>query len=387
MAVKRNQTSWVQDLWRKRDGTPSASDRQGLRYRAVYVDKLGKSHTKAFRTKADAQRYLDHNTAAVVAGTWIDPARSGTTFGQAAEQWFAMKQHRKPKTVVGYRSILDHHVLPRWSEVPLRDIDYPDVQAWVSSLSLPGGSVRDPGKGLSASRVKQTHQLMGAVFKYAVQSKMMPASPSAGVELPRVVEKEQTYLSHDQVRQLADGTDRFRVAVFVLAFCGLRFGEMAALRVGSVDLAARRIRVRSSVTAVAGQGLVEGSPKNHASRGVPIPAFLVELLRDHLVGIDDPDALVFPGKRGAWLPLGEFRWAFDQSAGDAGLDLTPHDLRHTAASLAISAGANVKVLQTMLGHKTATMTLDRYGHLFPDDLDQVASALDAAYRAATRTAA
>lgn len=52
--------------------------------------------------------------------------------------------------------------------------------------------------------------------------------------------------------------------------------------------------------------------------------------------------------------------------------ITPHDLRHTCASLAISAGANIKVLQTLMGHKTATLTLDRYGHLFPDDLGGIA---------------
>jgi integrase len=61
--------------------------------------------------------------------------------------------------------------------------------------------------------------------------------------------------------------------------------------------------------------------------------------------------------------------------------ITPHQLRHTCASLAISEGANVKVLQTLLGHKTATLTLDRYGHLFPDDLGHIADAFDAAARA------
>jgi len=60
--------------------------------------------------------------------------------------------------------------------------------------------------------------------------------------------------------------------------------------------------------------------------------------------------------------------------------LTPHGLRHTAASLAIAAGANVKVVQTMLGHRSATMTLDLYGHLLADQLDQVADAMDAARR-------
>ncbi|QBI51949.1 Tyrosine recombinase XerD [Streptomonospora litoralis] len=66
-----------------------------------------------------------------------------------------------------------------------------------------------------------------------------------------------------------------------------------------------------------------------------------------------------------------------KDAGLDGLGLTPHKLRHTAASLAIAAGADVKVVQQMLGHATATMTLDTYGHLFPDRLDEVADAMDA----------
>jgi integrase len=73
------------------------------------------------------------------------------------------------------------------------------------------------------------------------------------------------------------------------------------------------------------------------------------------------------------------RNCFDPAVRATALDsLTPHALRHTAASLAIAAGANVKVVQTMLGHKSATMTLDLYGHLFADQLDQVADAMDAA---------
>lgn len=60
----------------------------------------------------------------------------------------------------------------------------------------------------------------------------------------------------------------------------------------------------------------------------------------------------------------------------------PHELRHTCASLAIAAGANIKVLQTLLGHKTATLTLDRYGHLYPDELGVIVDALDQAAKSA-----
>ncbi|MFC7328054.1 tyrosine-type recombinase/integrase [Marinactinospora rubrisoli] len=94
------------------------------------------------------------------------------------------------------------------------------------------------------------------------------------------------------------------------------------------------------------------------------------------------DALLFTTQRGARIRLRNWRnrefGRAVKAAGLGGLGLTPHKLRHTAASLAIAAGADVKVVQTMLGHATATMTLDLYGHLFPDRLDEVAEAMDAA---------
>jgi integrase len=99
------------------------------------------------------------------------------------------------------------------------------------------------------------------------------------------------------------------------------------------------------------------------------------------IGDRSASALVFPSARGGGhLTLGQARYAFQKAAaavdGCAGVRL--HDLRHTCASLAISSGANVKVVQRLLGHKTAVLTLDRYGHLFPNDLDAVADAFDSA---------
>lgn len=103
-------------------------------------------------------------------GTWTDPALSGVTFGVMAERWIATKATRAPKTVAGYRCLLDTVVLPRWRDMPLSDIRFDNLQAWVSSLSV-DGSVRFEGKGLSASRVRQTHQLVGEVCKFAVKSR------------------------------------------------------------------------------------------------------------------------------------------------------------------------------------------------------------------------
>jgi integrase len=140
--------------------------------------------------------------------------------------------------------------------------------------------------------------------------------------------------------------------------------KMAALRAGRVDLERRRAVIAESVTVVQGKGLVWGTPKTHQRREDPLPRFLVEQLAPHLARLA-PDALVFTGvRRGSPLRAAIFRRGhFDAAASAIGIPgLHPHELRHTAASLAIAAGADVKVVQQMLGHASATHD---HGHLRP----------------------
>ena len=112
---------------------------------------------------------------------------------------------------------------------------------------------------------------------------------------------------------------------------------------------------------------------------MPLTRFLADELAVHVAG-KAPGEFVFTAEKGGVLHLRNFRRSsFDPAVRATGLEgLTPHALRHTAASLAIASGANVKVVQTMLGHQSATMTLDLYGHLLADQLDEVADAMDAA---------
>jgi integrase len=136
--------------------------------------------------------------------------------------------------------------------------------------------------------------------------------------------------------------------------------------------------IAESVTPVKGV-MTFGDTKGHERREVPIPRFLVEDLARHVAG-KSPHALVFTGERGAVMRSQTFqRAALTEAAEALGIPgFHPHALRHTAASLAIASGADIKIIQQMLGHKSATMTLDQYGHLLPDRLDVVADAMDAA---------
>ena len=261
----------------------------------------------------------------------------------------------------------------------------------------------DPGACLSGSSVRQAHRVFSLLMETAARSKRLSANPAVGVKLPRAGKPEKTFLTHEQVSALADAAGRSRVTtadllpspeavrlagerrtiILVLSYCGLRWGELAALRVDRVDTMRRKISVAEAASEVRGK-LVWGTPKTHQQRSVPIPKFpipkfLVEPL-DVLKAGKGPKDLIFTGARGGVLRNHNFRCdVFADAAVAVGLEgLTPHELRHTAASLAISSGANMKAVQRMLGHAFAAMTLDVYSGLFDDDLDGLAARLDEA---------
>jgi integrase len=377
----RHQRAGIEDRWHKRvkgpDGTmrrdQSASYGAVTRWRVRWVDESGNEHTRVFARKPDAQAYLNGLTADVQRGDYVDPRRTVEPFGDVAEEWFTTKQHRKPKTIAGYRSLLDTIILPRWGAIPLKRIDYGSYRTWLGSLSVDGSQT---GKGLSASRVTQAHQLVGAVLKYAVRTGRIGKNVASEIkreeDLPQTADLERRYLTHSELLSLAAATERFETLTLVLGYCGLRFGEAVALRRRHVS--DREITVFNSATSVTGRGIVESPTKTRRARHVPVPEPVWQRLKSELP--QDPNALIFPSRKGGYLPLGEYRWAFDNACRSIGIEgLVPHGLRHTTASLAISAGANVKVVQRLLGHATASMTLDRYGHLLNDDLAGVATAL------------
>ena len=162
--------------------------------------------------------------------------------------------------------------------------------------------------------------------------------------------------------------------------CSSDLGEMAALRVRDIDLGRGRIRVERSASKVNSKTLI-GTTKTHAARSVAVSASVLKLLAPAMVG-KSPDELLWSRPDGQPLrPPTTTHWFGAavkrcQAADEKFPRVTVHGLRHTAASLMIASGANVKTVQSQLGHKTARMTLDQYGHLSPDDLDDVADKMD-----------
>jgi integrase len=264
-------------------------------------------------------------------------------------------------------AVLRTHILPDFGTRAVASLTPADVRALVSTVNA---------KRTSAT-VRKAHRVLSLVLGLAVQDHKVSRNVAEKVNLPRATSRKRQYLTHGEVAALVQDLDRRdALIILVLAYCGLRWGEMAALKVGGLDLMRRRLSVDASVTEVKGR-LIWGLPKDYERRSVPFPRFLVDPLVIHCAG-RSPEALLFPSRANTPLRVRNFRRdVFDRAAESIGLTrLVPHELRHTAASLAISAGASVKAVQGMLGHASAVMTLDTYADLFPDDLDRVAEALD-----------
>lgn len=386
MPSKRNpRPPYLHDRWMKTVRNPDGTTKRvrsdlwgkGTRWMVRWVDDNGVEGSKSgFATKPAAEEYLTGMTSELHRGEYVNPRKGATPFGDVAEAWFLTKSHRAPTTLAGYRGLLDLLVLPRWGSVPVKDIDYGAYTQWIGSLSV-DGSQRD--KPLSASRITQAHQLVGAVLKYAQKTGLVSRNVALELkrseDLPQQVEGERRYLTHAELLTLAANMGRLETLTLVLGYCGLRFGEAAGLRRKHVNVGDRTITVARSATYVKGLGIVDSpQTKTKRQREVPVPPPVWERLKAELpAGADD---LLFPRQRGGLLPIEEYRRMFDKACAEAGIEgLVPHGLRHTCASLAIRSGANVKCVQRMLGHATAAMTLDRYGHLFDDDLNEVARKL------------
>ncbi|WP_159800872.1 tyrosine-type recombinase/integrase [Arthrobacter zhaoguopingii] len=347
----------------------------GRRYRVRYRRPDRKQTDKrGFRTKRDAEAFAASVEVSKLKGEYIEASAGRATIAQLGPEWLTRQTHLKPSSYRPVEAALRNHVLPAWGGVAVSEVRKTAVQQWIAGMTT-GDGERKPK---SATVVIRAYGVLAAVLDDAVDDRRILSNPARGVDLPRKGKRAHVYLSHEQVHALA-AEAKHGTLVLVLAYCGLRWGEAVGLRVRHLDMLKRRINVEENAVDVGGR-IAVGTPKNHKRRAVPFPRFLAERLAVQCEG-KGRDDLVFPGEDGGYLRATRVQedrggW-FSGAVRRSGVPrITPHDLRHTAASFAVSAGANVKAVQRMLGHSSAAMTLDIYADLFDEDLNAVSDALD-----------
>jgi integrase len=381
---------YVEDLRGKKQG-------QGRpRWRARYRDPSGRERSKSFTRKLDAERFLVAVEDAKLRGAYVDPAAGRVPFREWAERWERTTATLRPSTRKDYATLLKNQVLPEFGDQTLAAIDALAVREWVAELVA---------GGLSPKRARKAHQVLSQILGSAVDGGRLPRNVAEGIKLPKVQRKEMHFLTAAQIEALAEAiAPPYGALIRVAGYTGLRPCEYVALKVGRLDLLRGTVRVAEAAPEVAGH-LEWGGVKTHEARTVRLPRSLAEELGAYLAGRPTGrEELVFTAPRGGPLRESKFvpyRFKPAIAAANAAIaqldpdgrpdplpeELRLYDLRHTAASLMIRQGASIKAVQKQLGHATASITLDTYGHLFPDELEALAGRLEDARADALATLA
>jgi integrase len=349
----------------KRRQTPDAPVRYRVRWWANE-----KQRSKTFDRYEDARRFKAMLEGDLANGTYIDPHSSKITVTEIADRWWDSLVDIRPSTKDRV-SLAKKHVLREFGNLPVSGVTHAHVTSWIAA-SL---------KSYSPASVRKNTFTLRRIMQYAVHEGLIKANPVANVRLPAEPKHEQRFLDRSEVSRLLESiTPRYRTMVLLAVYGGFRFGELCALRRSSVDPMRNQVRVTHTLVDLNGV-LTFGPPKTRTSvRTVTIPRSIMAELVTHMdkyVGQDANSVLfTFPGgnplrrawfRQRVWLP----------AISDAKLEgLRFHDLRHTFVALWVDLGRNAKEVSRVAGHSSVAFTLDRYGHLYEQDDDGLADALD-----------
>ena len=344
-------------------------DRKAKPWVVRYAD--GTHHRSAsFRTKADAQLFAAQIRTDQATGEWISPDAGRVPVRDWAAEWLAAYVGRAASTQDRARSVLRAHILPRFAERHISAITRFDVERMVNEIVAAG---RSPA---TAEKVLRT---MSALMAAAVDARLIRDNPCHGVRAPRAASRHAPrFLTPGEVDRLAAAArPPYDLLLRFTAYTGLRWGEVAALRAGDVDLLRRTVTVARSLER---RGTVKDT-KTHSRRVVHLEPALAEDLAAHVQRQTlGPADLLWSAPAGGPLSYTNFRRrVWHRAVVGAGLDpaLRFHDLRHTCASWLIARGGTARAVMAWMGHSTIKVTFDRYGHLFPHELEDLAASLSA----------
>jgi integrase len=344
------------------------------------------AHT--FATDEEAWDAIADKKKEIREGEHVDSRDGRMSFRDYSENvWKSSSsvQRLRPLTRIRDFGYLKRYLLPAFGDTALCDLNFESIDRWLVELGRSGGKDGNP---LAPSTVKTAGQLLSKILKEAIKSRRLKYNPCKDVSLPRPGVKPMNIAVETEIESLAESIDgRYRAIPLIGCHTGLRASELFGLRWRNVHFELRCLDVVT--TTVEGDGYFEQDQPTKSPAGrrrVPLSDIPAKALRDHReTHPGGPDDYVFTAPRGGPVRLGNFRkriwYKAVASAGVApGFDI--HDMRNTAISLWIAAGADVLQISTFAGHTSVAFTLKQYGHLFPHSGDAFIAKLNAQSAAA-----
>lgn len=350
----------------------------------------GKQLQRSFtgKTQKEVREKLQVVAVEISRGTYQAPSK--ITVSAWMEEWLATfcANKVKPLTLQSYAAIIKNHIVPALGALELQAVRGTQIQKLYNSMTR---------AGLSGKTVKNVSAVLHKAFSVALKQGIIAANPCDAAELPKAEHKEIRPLADSEIPRFLAAIDSspMRNAFALCLFAGLREGECLGLSWKQVDFERGRITVSQQLQKVRTEGKGEyqitPSTKSGKPRTIEPPPIAFEYLRAERVKQlgnrlkagpmwSNPDDLVFTDEAGGHYAIYTFYTRFKAIAASIGRpDARPHDLRHTAATVAIASGADVKSVQELLGHATASFTLNVYAHTSEQMMKDTAARVQSYY--------
>lgn len=356
------------------------------RYQARYLgpDGIDRPAPETFASKTDAEVWLTRKEVEIRDAEWIDPDLGKVLF-EIYAAGLVRDQVLRPRTDELYRGLLRNHLLPTFGKRPIGEIREAEVRRWHKERLMAGPLASRP---FGPVTVAKAYRLLHAIMATAADDGLIRRNPCRIKGAGQEDSPERPVVPVPVLVELFNLIPvRYRAMLLLATFANLRFGELAGLHRGDIDLDRCSVRVARSLVQMNDGKLFEDEPKSRAGRRVvSFPREIAPELRWHLERFVEPggDSLVFVGPKGGRLRRSNFNIIWRKARDAAGLSgLHLHDLRHTGNTMAAATGASLRELMERMGHSSPRAALI-YQHATRERDQAIAAAMGEVFASARR---
>lgn len=282
------------------------------------------------------------------------------------------KEHIKARTYNRYQGLIEMHIVPALGDRDISSLSRKEIQNFLINQKK-DGNMRNK-ETLSATSTNMMLSLLNLAFEYACDMEYIKENPCIRIRRARADTKKVEAFSTDEQRaveaEIAKSGDRRLHGIILCLYTGLRLGELIALTWSDIDFKLGTLKVTKTAYRAQNEygiwNLCIDTPKTESSeRVIPLPKYITDMLSQDRDVAKTP--YIVENKKTERMSIRSYQYLFERLTEKVGVrKLNFHALRHTFATRALECGMDIKTLSELMGHKNASITLNRYAHSMMD---------------------